>query len=199
MGNLFYELPINFKLIDGKFGKMISIAMATYNGEKYLREQLDSILKQTYSDFELIICDDCSKDATWEILEKYAQNDQRIRIYKNKQNLGFKRNFEKAISLCKGKFIALSDQDDIWENNHLSTLNERIGNYSMAVGNCQMIDSNGNKLKQIDLDHHHNGLHPHTHNFKAGDKYHPKDGDPVSDDDLKLIKQAEKLLKEYKS
>ena len=87
MGNLFYELPINFKLIDGKFGKMISIAMATYNGEKYLREQLDSILKQTYSDFELIICDDCSKDATWEILEKYAQNDQRIRIYKSKRNL----------------------------------------------------------------------------------------------------------------
>ena len=67
------------------------------------------------------------------------------------------------------------------------------------IKNINVFDSNGNKLKQIDLDHHHNGLHPHTHNFKEGDKYHPKDGDPVSDDDLILIKQAEKLLKEYNS
>lgn len=76
--------------------------MTTYNGEKYLCEQLDSILSQTYKDFELIICDDCSKDKTSEILNKYEQKDSRIKVFINKQTLGFKKNFEKAISLCRG-------------------------------------------------------------------------------------------------
>ena len=67
---------------------MISIAMVTYNGEKFLREQLDSILRQIYTDFELIICDDCSTDGTWEILTEYAKKDSRIQIYQNESNLG---------------------------------------------------------------------------------------------------------------
>ena len=62
---------------------MISIAMATYNGEKYLHEQLDSILNQTYSDFELIICDDCSKDSTVKILEDYSLKDKRVHYFVN--------------------------------------------------------------------------------------------------------------------
>lgn len=90
---------------------MISIAMTTYNGEKYLREQLDSILNQTFSDFELIICDDCSKDATVKILEEYSLKDKRVRYFVNEKNLGFKKNFEKAISLCSGEYVAFSDQD----------------------------------------------------------------------------------------
>lgn len=133
---------------------LISIAMATYNGEKYLREQLDSILNQTYSYFELIICDDCSKDSTWEILEEYAQKDQRLKIYKNEQNLGFKRNFEKAISLCKGDYIALSDQDDIWLPNHLEFLLNNIGDKSISGANAELIDFDGQsmnkKLNQVD-------------------------------------------------
>ena len=68
---------------------MISIAMTTYNGEKYLKEQINSILNQVYKDFELIICDDCSNDSTWEILTEYEQLDKRIKIYRNDQNLGF--------------------------------------------------------------------------------------------------------------
>ena len=101
---------------------MISIALASYNGSKYIREQLDSILEQTYQDFELIICDDCSTDNTWQILQEYAQKDSRIKVFENERNLGFKKNFEKAISLCNGKYIALSDQDDIWIDNHLEVL-----------------------------------------------------------------------------
>lgn len=122
---------------------MLSIAMTTYNGEKYLREQLDSILNQTYSDFELIICDDCSKDNTRVILSDYAAKDSRIKIFMNEENLGFKKNFEKAISLCSGEYIALSDQDDIWLENHLDVLVNILGNYDIACGNAELIDSDG--------------------------------------------------------
>lgn len=120
--------------------------MTTYNGEKYLREQLDSILNQTYKDFELIICDDCSKDSTVQILNEYAKNDNRIKVFVNEKNLGFKKNFEKAISFCNGEYIALSDQDDVWTKNHLEILYNLIGNYDIACGNALFINENGKSL-----------------------------------------------------
>lgn len=122
---------------------MISIALASYNGEKYLREQLDSILSQTIQDFEVVVCDDASIDSTWSILEEYKEKDSRFRIYRNKENLGFKNNFEKAISLCKGDYIALSDQDDIWTQNHLEILKNLIGDNYLVCGNSEIIDGNG--------------------------------------------------------
>ncbi len=124
--------------------KMISIAMATYNGEKYLREQLDSILAQTVQDFELIVCDDCSTDLTMQILNEYAERDSRIKVFENEENLGFKKNFEKVIGLCSGNYIALSDQDDIWLPEHLEVLYKNIGEKSTSWGNSLLIDSNGN-------------------------------------------------------
>ena len=128
---------------------MISIAMTTYNGEKYLREQIDSILSQIYSDFELIICDDCSSDDTRKILSEYAKKDKRVKVFFNKNNLGFKKNFEKAINLCTGDFIALSDQDDIWFANHLKILLENLKDFSMSVGNAVLVDSFGKELGQL--------------------------------------------------
>lgn len=122
---------------------MISIALAAYNGAKYISEQLDSILSQNYQDFELIICDDCSTDNTWQIIEEYARKDNRIKIYENNENLGFKKNFEKAISLCNGEYIALSDQDDIWTNNHLDVLLKNINEKSASTGNALIIDKDG--------------------------------------------------------
>lgn len=121
---------------------MISVAMATYNGEKFLREQLDSILNQTYKDIELIVCDDCSTDSTWSILQEYQQKDKRIRCYKNEKNLGFKKNFGKAISLCNGEFIALSDQDDIWIPEKLEESIKYINEYDMTCSNASLIDKN---------------------------------------------------------
>lgn len=120
---------------------MISIAMTTYNGEKFLKEQIDSILAQTYTDFELVIVDDCSTDSTWEILCTYKQN-QKVRIFKNEKNLGFKSNFEKAISLCTGDFIALSDQDDVWLENHLQVLLDTIDQKDLACANAILVDKN---------------------------------------------------------
>lgn len=129
---------------------MISIALASFNGEKYICEQIDSILAQSYQDFELIICDDCSTDNTFQILEEYAQKDSRIKVYRNDKNLGFKKNFEKAITLCKGDYVALSDQDDIWTENHLEVLLQNIGDKSVACGNSLLVDGEGNsKNKQL--------------------------------------------------
>lgn len=120
---------------------MISIAMTTFNGEKYLQEQIDSILNQSFTDFELIICDDCSTDSSVTILRSYA--DARIKLFINDKNLGFKKNFEKAISLCSGEYIALADQDDIWEKNHLSLLYENIENYNLICGDNDLVDESG--------------------------------------------------------
>jgi len=94
---------------------LVSIAMCTYNGEKYLAEQINSLLAQTYAHIEVVVVDDASTDTTRQILEEYSLKDKRLRYFVNEQNIGFNRNFEKAISLCSGNFIAVSDQDDIWE------------------------------------------------------------------------------------
>lgn len=117
--------------------------MTTYNGEKFLREQLDSILAQSVSDFELVVCDDCSSDSTWAILQEYEKKDARIKTVHNERNLGFVKNFEKAISLCKGDYIALSDQDDIWKSNHLEVLLRNMGTASASVGNAFIMDASG--------------------------------------------------------
>ena len=104
---------------------MIGIAMTTYNGEKYLKEQIDSILNQTVSDFELIVCDDVSSDSTMDILNDYAEKDDRVHVFRNEENLGFLKNFEKAIRICLDRgaeYVALSDQDDVWMKNHLEVL-----------------------------------------------------------------------------
>lgn len=94
---------------------LISIAMASHNGAKYLQEQLDSFLYQTRQPDELVVSDDCSSDATLEILEDFRQKAPfDVRIYRNKVNLGYIDNFEKVLSLCKGDIIFLSDQDDVW-------------------------------------------------------------------------------------
>jgi glycosyltransferase involved in cell wall biosynthesis len=99
----------------------ISIAMATYNGAKYIKEQLTSIAKQDYLPYELVICDDCSIDDTVEIIKKFASTvNFPVHIYRNEQNLGFANNFLKCASLCKGDWIAFSDQDDVWLSKKLS-------------------------------------------------------------------------------
>ena len=92
----------------------ISVAMATCNGEKYLEEQLDSILSQTLKPVEIVVCDDKSTDRTVEILERYSRLGL-IRYCEYEHRLGFIANFKKAVSLCSsGNYIALSDQDDVW-------------------------------------------------------------------------------------
>ncbi|SFB19201.1 Glycosyltransferase, GT2 family [Acetitomaculum ruminis DSM 5522] len=94
-----------------------SVVMATYNGEKFLLEQLDSLKNQTLKIDEVIICDDGSKDNTVEIIEKYIKDNNLLDSWKiivNEKNLGYGNNFHKAMTLATGDYIFFSDQDDIW-------------------------------------------------------------------------------------
>ena len=109
---------------------LVSIAMATYNGEKYIDEQIDSIIGQTYKNIELIIVDDCSTDGTWKKLQSWQQQYPTvIAIYRNDQNIGLNKNFGKAFNLAKGEWVAVCDQDDIWYANKLECLMKYAAEY----------------------------------------------------------------------
>ena len=100
--------------------KKIEILLATYNGEKYLNEQIDSIINQTYKNWKLLIRDDGSEDRTLEILKEYEKRDERISILRdNKGNLGFVKNFEELLKNSSEEFIMFSDQDDYWLENKI--------------------------------------------------------------------------------
>lgn len=126
---------------------LVSVAIATYNGEQFLRDQLDSIYNQTYKNIEVIITDDCSTDGTFEILEEYSQK-YGLSYYINKKRLGFVRNFEQALSLCRGEYIALADQDDIWLPEKIEHLINEIGNNYLIFSDAILIDTYGNKIAE---------------------------------------------------
>jgi glycosyltransferase involved in cell wall biosynthesis len=103
---------------------LVSVVMCTYNGAAFLLQQIESILAQTYPHFELVIVDDASADETRNIIAGCMQTDRRIRCFVNEDNIGYNRNFEKAIALADGDFIAISDQDDIWHADKLRIMME---------------------------------------------------------------------------
>lgn len=101
---------------------LISVVLCTYNGERYVAEQLDSILVQTYRNLEILICDDASTDGTVAILQRYALRDSRINVRVNRENVGYNKNFENALQLARADWLAVSDQDDIWLPHKLASL-----------------------------------------------------------------------------
>lgn len=105
----------------------VSVVMCTYNGGKYLREQLDSIVRQTYPVLELLIQDDGSTDDTLYICQTYAARYGFVHVYRNESPQGVNRNFISCIRRAKGDYIAISDQDDIWALDKLSCQMARIG------------------------------------------------------------------------
>lgn len=134
----------------------IDILMATYNGEKYLSEQIDSIITQTYQGWNLLIRDDGSTDRTMEIIENYQKKDARIKILKdNKGNLGIVKNFEELLKISKAKLIMFSDQDDIWKKEKILRYLERLEKIKEFKNEKIMIHSNSNlyreKNKKLDL------------------------------------------------
>jgi glycosyltransferase involved in cell wall biosynthesis len=106
----------------------ISVALATYNGTRYLPEQLASLVAQRRRPDELVVCDDRSTDGTVALLEEFARTAPfRVRIHVNESNLGVLRNFEKALSLCEGDIVFLSDQDDAWLPEKISEVVDVFG------------------------------------------------------------------------
>jgi glycosyltransferase involved in cell wall biosynthesis len=129
-----------------KNSPLVSIALCTYNGQDFLEEQLSSILSQSYRHLEVIVCDDGSTDRTLQIVGDFAAKDSRIKVYQNPKNLGFNKNFEQAISLTSGEYIAISDQDDIWEKDKIRLLYEYIQDNLLIFSNSLLMDRSGKLL-----------------------------------------------------
>jgi glycosyltransferase involved in cell wall biosynthesis len=111
----------------------VSIGMPVYNGESYIREALDSLLAQTFSDFELLISDNASTDGTQAICETYARKDRRIRYVRQNNNLGAGRNFEYVLDHAHGKYFMWAAHDDMWASNWLEILVPELGEYDFSV------------------------------------------------------------------
>ena len=106
----------------------LSVALCSFNGAKYIKEQIYSILEQTMPVDEIVICDDGSSDETLSIINSYRSTTDKIKVYQNQNKLGVSQNFQKAIDLCQGDIIFLSDQDDIWQQNKVQDLVEYFNN-----------------------------------------------------------------------
>ena len=124
---------------------MISVCMATYNGEKFIKEQIDSILSQLSDDDELVVSDDGSKDRTLDIISSY--NDKRIRILHHSAPHGFVHNFENALGNAKGDYIFLSDQDDYWIPGKVKTaMGYLTSGTDLVIHNAELVDGKGQPL-----------------------------------------------------
>jgi glycosyltransferase involved in cell wall biosynthesis len=127
----------------------ISIAMATYNGARFITEQLDSLAAQTELASELVITDDGSTDNTVEIVTEFARNAPfPVRVFQNKQRVGFRANFMNCANLCSGDLIAFCDQDDVWQNHKLENLVKHFEDPSvlLACHNVALVDEHCREL-----------------------------------------------------
>lgn len=132
----------------------ISVALCTYNGEKYIREQLDSILKQTVLPDEIVIFDDCSTDNTVEIIKTYIRESHITwKLSVNQKNLGYIGNFDQAIRKCSGDIIFPSDQDDVWLENKIEKMVSifyQKPDHKLVFSNAYITDDNLN-IQKSDL------------------------------------------------
>lgn len=133
---------------------MISVCMATYNGEKYIKEQLESILKQIGPEDEVILSDDGSKDSTEEVVK--SLNDKRIKFVHNHGTHGFTHNFENALMQARGDYIFLSDQDDVWTDDKVEVMMRYLKDYSFVTSDCITINENleviqKSRFKEFDM------------------------------------------------
>lgn len=116
----------------------VSVCIATYNGEKYIEEQIKSILLQLSSEDEIIVSDDNSSDNTIKILKKLR--DKRIKIYFNSRKKGYTPNFENALEKARGDIILLSDQDDIWLPQKLERFKEKLKDFDVVISDAKIVN-----------------------------------------------------------
>ena len=126
---------------------LISIVLCCYNGEDFIKEQIDSLVNQTYPNLEIIISDDASSDSTFQIIEGY-KTDRRVKLFSQSHNLGPSKNFEFAVRQSSGEFIAFSDQDDIWLPEKIEKLHGAIGDSFLIYCDSELVNEAGEKLNK---------------------------------------------------
>ena len=115
---------------------LVSICMPTHNGEEFLAAAIDSVLRQSYADFELLICDDCSTDRTLEIANRYASGDKRVVVWQNESRLGLFANYNECMTQAKGGLIKLFAQDDLLEPDALKQMVQALIENKVALVCC---------------------------------------------------------------
>lgn len=148
--------------------------MATYNGERFLREQLDSLYSQTMQPDEVIVVDDCSKDGTVNILEEYHKSHG-LRYVVNEYNLGVNKNFEKALKLCTGDYIMFCDQDDVWMDNKIEIHYKKMQEIEEVNLPCLVTSRNTFVDKNLNI-HHTTELDKDTDDYRDTILYHLSQG-----------------------
>ena len=141
-------MPNNTSVQEQKM--LVSIGLPVYNGERFLKEALDSLLAQDYDNFEITISDNASTDSTQEICENYAAQDKRIAYIRNKTNIGALKNFNQVLDLAKGEFFMWAAYDDLWEPSFMSTLYlalESCPDANLAFSMFDSVDMSGNHVR----------------------------------------------------
>jgi len=132
---------------------LVTIGLPVYNSERYVEKSLDSLLAQTYSDFILIINDNASTDRTPEICQKYAENDRRVRYYRNEKNIGNPRNFNRIFELTETRYLKWSTADDLWEPTFLQRAMEIMKadpDIILCYPKTYLIDADGRITKEYE-------------------------------------------------
>jgi glycosyltransferase EpsE len=143
----------------------VSVIMAVYNPRQYLKAAVDSILKQKFKDFEFIIIDDCSTDGSGKILDRYAKKDKRIKLIRNKENLGLTKNLNKGIKLARGEYIARMDADDISLPNRFAVQVKYLDDHPKIdlIGSwADVINNKDKKISELKYAPAHEQIKRHT-------------------------------------
>lgn len=129
---------------------LVSIVMPSYNSEQFIAESIESVKAQSHNEWELLICDDCSTDGTFDIAYSLAERDKRIKVFKNFENKGPSESRNRCIDNAKGQYIAFLDSDDLWCNTFLEEQLAFIRNKGVKVvfSSYSRIDESGNKVLQ---------------------------------------------------
>jgi glycosyltransferase involved in cell wall biosynthesis len=131
----------------------VTIGLPVYDSERYVRQSLDSLLAQTYSDFVLVICDNASNDSTGEICRRYAAADSRVRYYRNETNIGNPGNFNRVASLTSTKYLKWSTADDFWAPTFLERamdVMERDASIALCYPQAYLVDATGEVRQEYD-------------------------------------------------
>jgi len=130
----------------------VSVCMATYQGEAYVREQLESVLSQLAKDDEVVVSDDCSTDATLAAVD--SLDDPRIRVLRGSKNVGYSKNFVRALAASTGDVIFICDQDDVWLPGKVRTMVEALRSHDLVVADVRVVDQDLDVLEASHFERH---------------------------------------------